>query len=77
MPQFKIRYVDGRERTFAATRMVTHHDRTVFHGRGATDPVVHQISSDEIADIRRRIVEPSGTARWITERHTADTQERT
>ena len=68
MPQFKIRHVDGSERIITATRIVTDGDHTVFHSLGSDDRIVHQMSAGEIASVRRRIVEPSGTARWITER---------
>ena len=70
MPQFKVRHIDGSERIISATRMVTNGDNTVFHDRGAPDRIVHEMSAGEIASVRRRIVEPSGTARWITERLT-------
>lgn len=68
MPQFKIRHIDGSERIITATRMVTDGEHTVFHSRGVPDRIVHQLSVGQIASVRRRIVEPSGTARWITER---------
>ena len=68
MPQFKIRHIDGSEQVITATRIVTNGEHTVFHGRGAPDQIIHQMSAGEIASVRRRIVEPSGTARWITER---------
>jgi hypothetical protein len=68
VPQFKIRHVDGSERIITATRMVTDGEHTVFHCHGVPDRIVHRMSAGEIASGRRRIVEPSGTARWIAER---------
>jgi hypothetical protein len=68
--QFKIRHIDGSERIITATRMVTDGDHTVFHSLGSDVGIVHQMSAGDIASVRRRIVEPSGTARWITERPT-------
>jgi len=55
VPQFKIRHVDGSEQVITATRIVTNGEHTVFHGRGAPDQIIHQMSAGEIASVRRRI----------------------
>lgn len=72
MPKFKIRRVDGGEQVVIASRVVTEGDSTVFHELGPHDlEVVHQLPSAHIESLHRRIVEPSGTIRWISERRTA------
>lgn len=77
MPQFKIRRIDGGEQVVTARRVVTEGDTTIFHELGPNSlQVVHQLPSAHIESLQRRIVEPSGTTRWITERLTAATTSR-
>jgi hypothetical protein len=72
MAQYKVRLIDGDERTVVAQRVIHDHDVLVFETRGTgTWKVVDQVANAEVDVIQRRVVEYSGMARWITERPTA------
>lgn len=72
MAQFRVRLVDGGERTVVAQRVVTDHDSIVFENRGADAwTVIHEVPHTQVDIVQRRVVEFSGMARWITERPAA------
>lgn len=69
MAQFKVRLVDGAERTVVAQRVVTNHGSIVFENRDADAwTVIHEVPHAQVDSLQRRVVEFSGMARWITER---------
>lgn len=74
MAQYKVRLLDGAERTVIAQRVVSDHDLFVFETRGGgTWTVVDQVANEDVDVIQRQVVEYSGMARWITVRSPAVT----
>ncbi|HEX5997536.1 MAG TPA: hypothetical protein VFY84_20550 [Jiangellales bacterium] len=74
MAQFKVRLLDGAERTVVAQRVVSSQDLLVFQTRGDDAwRVVDQVANEDVDVIQRRVVEYSGMTRWITERPPAAT----
>lgn len=72
MAQYRIRLVDGAERTVIAQRVIHDHDAFVFESRGGQVwTVVDEYAIDDVDLVQRRVVEFSGMARWITERPAA------
>jgi hypothetical protein len=69
MPMFRIATHDGVERELRARRVRAHGPDVLLEerrgGRGWT--VVESIPRHDVAEVRRRIVELDGTARWITQ----------
>ena len=75
MAQYKVRLLDGAERTVVAQRVVSDQDVLVFETRGGGAwTVVDQVANNDVDVIQRRVVEYSGMARWITERPAAGTR---
>ena len=74
MAQYKVRLLDGAERTVVAQRVVSNQNLLEFQTRGqGAWRVVHQVANEDVDVIQRRVVEYSGMARWITDRPPAAT----
>lgn len=68
MAQFKVRSFDGTERTVEAKRVSREGTRLIFHDRTRESWVrVCELPGADVSGVRRRIVEPNGSMRWITE----------
>lgn len=78
MPQFKIHHTDGGERVVTAARVALDGPVTIFENpTSGSWQVVHQVPTEDVDTIQRRVVESSGMARWITERPKEVTASRT
>lgn len=68
MAHFRVRCIDGTEKTVHAQRVSRVGSRLVFHERvPETWRTVCEISSDDVEDVHRRIIEHNGNLRWISE----------
>lgn len=68
MPMFRIATHDGDERELRARRVRTlGPDVLLEERRGTGWAVVESVPRHDVAEVRRRIVELDGTARWIVQ----------
>jgi hypothetical protein len=69
VPQFKIHRLDGDEKVVTAARAAVDGPITIFESPtgGSGWKVVHQVPTDEVDLVQRRVIEGAGMARWVTE----------
>jgi hypothetical protein len=68
VPQYKIRHLDGGEKVVTAARAAVDGPITIFESpTGSGWKVVHQVPTEEVDLVQRRVIEGAGMARWVTE----------
>ena len=68
MPQFRIHHLGGDVEVVTAARTAVDGPITLFESPSAGSwQVVHQVPTDQIDLVQRRVIEGAGIARWVTE----------